>query len=583
MSIDDDLAKALHLHETGDLLAAGTLYRQILQVDPDHVDALNLLGVVMQAAGDLELAVELTGRAAELAPDYFAPLINLGNALQASGRVEEAAAKFEQALELNPDAGIAANNLASALNELGRHDDALAAAERAVALMAGLPDAHVNRGNALMALGEPDAAVAAYTQALELDPMHATAWFDLGNAHMDLGDADAAVEPYRKAAQFVPNDPGRHYNLGNALQQSDRFAEAIGSFEKAIALDPDYTDARCNLAAARQSLGETEAAVSILREALLREPDSIDLHWNLSLALLQNGDMGEGWREYEWRWRTPTFEDFRRDFHVPGWGGEELPDGTLFIHAEQGFGDALQFVRYVPLAAARVGRLVLECRPELGRLFTTVEGVDERVNLGAAVSGFDAHVPMMSLPRLIGTTLESVPDQVPYLQVPADAAVDARLAEAPGLKVGIVWAGSPTRPDNAKRSCALALWGPVFDVPGVSLFSLQVGGDAAGLPESAVDLGPRFADFADTAAAVAALDLVISVDTSVLHLAGALGKPAWALLSQPTGFLWMNEREDSPWYPSLRLFRQPEPGAWGPVMAAVADALRSRVEEETGQ
>jgi len=583
MGVDDDLAKAVRLHESGDLLAAGNLYREILAVAPDNVDALNLLGVVMHAAGDMELAIELITRATELAPDYAAPYINLGNALQASGQLADAVEQFDRALQLEPDAGIAACNLASALNELGRHEEAERVAERAIRLVPGLPDAQVNLGNAQLGLGKIDGALMAYTSALELNPRHAGAWFNLGNAHADRNDFGAALEPYRKAAEFDPRNAACHYNLGNAYQQLDQYGPAITSFEQVMALDPAHIDAPCNVASAWQSLGRTDKAVAILKETLAREAlagdeESVDLHWNLSLALLQNGDMEDGWREYEWRWQTPSFADFKRSFTAPRWAGEDLGGKTIYIHAEQGFGDALQFVRYVPLVAERGGRIILECRPELRRLFSGLDGVDACVDLGAAVTGFDLQIPMLSLPHVFATTLENLPTDTPYLNVPADVSIDGRLRNGDGYKVGIVWSGSPTRPDNHKRSCALSLWAPILAVPGVRFFSLQVGADRdqlQALEGSAplTDLGRDFGDFADTAEAVDALDLIISVDTSVLHLAGALGKPAWALLSQPTGFLWMNERSDSPWYPDMRLFRQLAPGDWQPVVEAVAAAL----------
>lgn len=584
MGTEDDLAKALRLHEAGDLLAAGNLYRGILSADPGHVDALNLLGVIMHAAGDTELAIELIGRAVQLAPDYAAPLINLGNALQAAGRAGDAASKFERALELDPGAGAAASNLASALNDLGRYEDARRAGERAVTLAPDLPDAFVNLGNALLGLGRTEAALARYTAALERDPRHGAAWFNLGNAHGDAGNYKAALNPYRKAIQFNPQNADAHYNLANALQQLDAFEEAIASFQDALALEPRNVDAKCNLASAWQSLGETEKAIEILRDAIACERltgdgESADLHWNLSLALLQNGDMAAGWREYEWRWRTPTFAAFKRDFDQPAWQGEDLKGRKVFIHAEQGFGDALQFVRYMPLVASKGGRVVLECRAELMRLFEGMAGVDACVALGDEAPEFAAHAPLMSLPRIFGTDIASTPCDVPYLSVPEAARADPRLGESEGFRVGVVWSGSPTRPDNHKRSCPLTEWTPVFEAPGVDFFALQVGAgreqlNVADRDVEVVDLAGGLADFADTAANVAALDLVISVDTSVLHLAGALGKPAFALLSQPTGFLWMNGRADSPWYPTMRLFRQERPGDWAPVLGQAAQALR---------
>ena len=590
MSVNDELAKAVGLHQSGELLAAGAIYREILAKDPDHVDALNLLGVVMHSAGDLQLAVDLISRATELAPNYTPPLINLGNALQAAGRPDDAVEIFERALTLDPVSGIAASNLASALNDLALHEEARLAGERAVQLIAELPDAHVNLGNALLGLGHYEAAQAKYTAALERDPQHSGAWFNLGNALADSGNFRAAVPSYEKAVQFEPVNSDAYYNLANAYQQLDAFTDAIKSFERALEIDPDHIDAKCNLASAWQSLGYSDRAIEILRDSIAQEMlrgdnESVDLHWNLALALLQSGNMRDGWREYEWRWRTPTFAAFRREFAAPLWDGGDISGKSIFVHAEQGFGDALQFVRYVPLLADRGARVFLECRQELQSLFTQVEGVSSCLSLGADASGFDVHAPLLSLPYLFNTVENTVPADVPYLTPPKDIAPDSRLTEAPDVKVGIVWLGSSTRPDNHKRSCPLSVWGPIFDVPGVTFFSLQVScarDKLAGLEKAPeiVDLGKDFKDFSDTAAAVANLDTVISVDTSVLHLAGALGVTAFALLSQPTGFLWMNDRDDSPWYPSLRLFRQKTPGDWIVPVNACAAALLDLVERK---
>ena len=589
MGVDDELAKALELHQAGDLLSAGTIYREVLAREPDNVDALNLLGVIMHTADDLELAVELISRATELAPDFVPAFINLGNALQAAGRPDDAVKKFERALELDPGAGIAASNLASALNDLALHEEARRAGERAVQLIAELPDAHVNLGNALLGLGRSEAAQEKYTAALERDPHHPSAWFNLGNAHADAGNFSAAVPPYEKAVQFDPGNGDAHYNLANAYQQLDAYEEAIEGFERALAIKPEHIDAKCNLAGAWQSLGQPDRAIDILRGAIEQEMlrgdhESVDLHWNLSLALLQNGNMRDGWREFEWRWRTPTFAAFRREFSEPLWDGGDIAEKSIFVHAEQGFGDALQFVRYVPLLAAKGARVTLECRPELQSLFEKVEGVSICLPLGADVGGFDVHAPLMSLPYLFGTSETAVPADGPYLTPPSGIAPDPQLTRASVVKVGIVWSGSPTRPDNHKRSCPLSAWGPILDAPGVTFFSLQVGHDHDQLmgtekASEVVDLGRGFGDFADTAAAVANLDMVISVDTSVLHLAGALGVTAFALLSQPTGFLWMDDRADSPWYPSLRLFRQTTPGNWSVPVNACAAALHELVKK----
>ena len=570
MDIAGELKKGLGLHQAGRPAEAGDIYTGILEADPDNVDALNLMGVVLQASGDSEGAIRLLRRATELAPDYFAAHVNLGNALQGAGRLDDALEALRAAIELNADAPEALNNLASVLNGLGRHQEAREACARALALSPHFAEALNNLGNALIGLDRTEEAAQNFRASLAIDDGSAEAHHNLGNALMDLGAAEEAAASYGRAVDLDGDDTDKLYNLGNALNALDRAEDAVDCYRRALEADPDNTDALNNLAAALKDLGRLDEAREAYRRALSFEPDSVDLHWNHSLVLLQSGDFALGWREYEWRWRTPSFARFLRDFEPPPWDGEDLSGKTILVHAEQGFGDAIQFVRYVPMVAASGGRVVLECRPGLERLFAGTDGVAEVVTLGADLPPFDVHIPLMSLPRVFATELDTIPHDVPYLSVPYGAEPADDIPGAPGLKVGIVWAGSSTRPDNARRSCEPGHFAPLLEIPGTTFFSLQVGEFAdgfGGLEDigGAVDLAPGLGDFADTAAAVQALDLVISVDTAVLHLAGALAKPAWGVLSFPTGFLWMQGRDDSPWYPTMRLFRQETPGDWEPV------------------
>ncbi|MBT6094327.1 MAG: tetratricopeptide repeat protein [Rhodospirillaceae bacterium] len=579
MTIADKLQNALQLHQSGNLADAGLLYQEILREDPDQVDALNLLGVVLSTAGKMDAAITLLSRACELAPDFAGPFVNLGNVLQAMGRLDEAVDAFQKGLTLAPEQAETANNLASALNALGRHEEALNSCTQALAGNPNLGAAHVNMGNALLAMDNAKEAVSSYKKALELNPADSTAHFDLGNAQMKLEKFDAAHGSYTRAVSLDFSNAEKHYNLGNACQALDRFDEAISAYDKAIEINPGYIDAICNRGATLQKMDRVDEAIAALRSALEGEPASPDLHWNLSLALLQNGDYAEGWAEYEWRWQTPTFLAYARDFGAPRWDGEALQGRTLLIDAVQGFGDALQFIRYAALVAAgQDGRIIVECRPQLNRLFSAMPEVDACIDLGAELPAFDLYCPLMSLPHVLGDSVPRVPADAPYVRVPEGVPVDTRITDAAGLKVGLAWAGSPTRVDNHKRSCPIGELAPLTQVPGVTLFSLQVGKhrqDMDDLPDGhgIVDLADDLGDFADTAAAVAALDLVISVDTSVLHLAGALSKSAWGLMSKPTGFLWQTDRTDSPWYPSIKLYRQPQAGNWTDMIGTVAADL----------
>jgi hypothetical protein len=373
----------------------------------------------------------------------------------------------------------------------------------------------------------------------------------------------------------LQDGPAKHFNLANSLAALGRNQEALAEHRIAVTLDPGYVDAHNNMGALLKDLELLDQAEDCLRHALTLAPQAADLHWNLSLVLLMQGKWAEGWAEYEHRWAMPTFKPFLRDFGKPQWAGEDAAGKTILVAAEQGFGDAIEFCRFVPLLAGRGAKVILECRKGLERLFGTLAGVDQVVALGNRPDAFDLTVPLMSLPHLLAAKMEDLPGPVPYLGVPAEAGGFSDVAAAPGRKIGIVWAGGEARRDNAQRSC-MAKDFAILAGAGNSLFSLQVGpaadqiNDVPGL----VDLAPRLNDFADTAAAISAMDLVISVDTGVVHLAGALGKPVWVLLSKPSnGFLWMTGRDDSPWHPTARLFRQAAPGDWSGLLDRVRKEL----------
>ena len=581
MNIAKELQRALDLHQAGRLAEAGAIYRDILKADPNNVDALNLMGVLLQSGGQLSTAISLLEKATQIAPDYLAAWVNLGNALQLVGKLEGAVDAFQKAMTLNPRQPEPANNLASALNQLKRHGEAIDACVMALKARPDFAEAHINMGNALVGLKKPQEAEKSFRSAIQLNPAISVAYFNLGNALTDQGRLEDALDAYRKSVALDAANAEKHYNYANTAQALDRYDEAVKGFRTALEIDPDYVDAYCNLGSALQSLGESEEAIRCYREGIERSRGrpNADLHWNLSLALLQNGEYMEGWEVYEWRWLTPTFVKFKRDWQKPEWTGGPLQGETVLIHAEQGFGDGIQFSRFAPMVAALGGRVVLECRPPLTRLFGTLRGVAECFDLGQPVPDHDYQIPLMSLPRAFRTTLETVPSTFPYLGAPAGATPDPRIAEAKGLKVGFAWAGSPTRPDNHKRSAPLKMFEPLIRVPGTRFFSLQVGKfqpELQGLDPAlgVVDLAPGLKDFGDTAAAIEALDLVITVDTGVLHLTGAVDRPAWGLLSKPTGFLWMNGRDTSPWYPKLRLFRQPQQGDWAGVFGRVLEELK---------
>ena len=547
------LAQAVALHQRGELAAAEALYRRVLQAAPRQPDALHLLGVLTAQSGRPEEAIALIEAAIAEAPGDATFHANLGRACKA--------------------AGLAAG--------------ALAAFDRALALGAADPGVFNDRGNLLLARDRPEEALASLDRALALRPDYAEALNNRGNALRALDRNQDALESYDRAIALRPDFADAFSNRGNLLQDLDRHEEALSSHDRAIALRPDHVDALANRGVALRALGRHAQALASYDRALALSPAHATARSNRSLCLLQMGEMARGWVEHEWRWQTPRMEAGGRRFAQPPWRGAEDPAGkTILLHAEQGFGDTLQFCRYVAPVSARGGRVVLEAARPLARLLARLDGVAEVISRGDPLPPFDLHCPLMSLPLAFATTLESIP---PPARLAVDQASVAawrrRLAALPGRHVGLVWRGSPLkrhpedRAADRRRSITLAHFAPLAAVPGVSFVSLQKGEaarqTAAPPPGLTVhDFTGELGDFADTAALVAALDLVISVDTAVAHLAGTLDRPVWILTPFDADWRWLLGRSDSPWYPTARLFRQPRPGDWGTVMVQVETALR---------
>jgi len=435
--------------------------------------------------------------------------------------------------------------------------------------------------------GDTQHALEIYQKVLVRDPENACALHFLALIEHRSGRSASAVELLRRCVRNAPHAAEFYNNLAEALKATGDLESAIECYRKALEIQPDYVIGYNNLGAALVKRGWIDEAIALYEKATRLFPDKPEPHWNLGLALLLNGDFANGWKEYEWRWRCKDFPSPRRDFPQPQWDGSDLTGRTLLLHAEQGLGDAIQFLRYVPMAAERCGgRVVLEVPACLKGLARTVGGASLLVETGTALPQFDAHLPLMSLPLIFGTTERTIPAEVPYLFVDPRrvAAWSARLATDRRLRIGLAWAGSPKHNNDRNRSCPLAALSRLAGVFGVSWHSLQKG-DAAdrcsAAPEgmNLIDHSNDLNDFADTAALIANLDLVISVDTSVAHLAGAIGKPVWIMLPAAPDWRWMLARGDSPWYPSARLFRQAAAGEWASVDAAAAEALGNLLSE----
>ena len=613
-------ATALQQHQAGCLEQARQLYRRVLDADPRHADSLHLLGVIFSQTGRHELALDLIGQAIALAPPGAAVYhTNLGNALASLGRLDEAEACHRRSIALDPALADAHIALGRTLRRQGRPEEAAAACYRhalrlapgnprahlglgdvlfhqeqmeeaaacyraAIALAPDDPDAHNNLGSALHRQARLDGAAACFRAALAINPRHEEALFNLANVLRAQQSFDAAAECYARALALKPDRADSHNNLGTVLLLQEHLREAIVCFREAIFLRPDYPEAHSNLGVAHASLRRTAESINAFRTAIHLRPDHAEAHHNLGMALLAAGDMAEGWREFEWRWLVEPGISTRRDFTQPQWTGEPAEGRTLFIHAEQGFGDTLQFCRYAPLVRARGMRVVMGAPQPLFQLLRGLDGVDALVTPGDPLPPFDLHCPMLSLPLATGTTVETIPAAIPYLHANAARAASwrARLAraDAAGPRIGLVWAGrrrhdlALTAVVDRQRALAPDQLAPLLEVPGLQFLSLQKDGPRAPPGFPLADPMDEMHDFADTAALVANLDLVISVDSAVAHLAGALGRPVWLLDRFGHCWRWLAGRRDSPWYPLMRIYRQPAPGDWDSVLAEVAGDLR---------
>jgi thioredoxin-like negative regulator of GroEL len=416
-----------------------------------------------------------------------------------------------------------------------------------------------------------------YREVLQQQPNHVEALHRLGVIASQIGKHEKAIPFYQKVLTLVPNFAEAHFNLASALQNQDRIEEAIAHYQQGLALQPNYPEVHLNLGAAFKAQGRLEKAIAHYQQAITLKPNYPKAHYNLALALLQHGDLPQGFAEYEWRWQLP--HNPPRDFSQPLWDGLDLQGRRILIHAEQGLGDTIQFIRYAPLVAQRGGYVIAECQAPLVQLLATVPGINQLVTQGATLPHFDVHAPLLSLPHLFGTTLETIPAQFPYISPPESDKLKLEVPPGTTLKVGIAWAGSPKNPNNRHRSLDVSYFLALLDIPGVAFYSLQKEPPAAELTqlgdrkEQVQDLSKQLQDFTDTAEIVEQLDLVITVDTSIAHLAGALGKSVWVLLNFDPDWRWLIGREDSPWYPSVRLFRQESPGNWHNVFVQVAQSL----------
>jgi tetratricopeptide (TPR) repeat protein len=547
-NIAQTLQEALSLHQQGRLRDAEKLYARTLKAAPDNFDALHLLGLVKAQSGQMGEAYRLMSAALKINPNAPDALVNFANVLHSLKRDDEALTWLDKALTLRPGDPEALLYRGNALSALNRAEDALSCFSALLASNPAHGEALLNRGAALARLGRHAEALADFDVLLARSPRHAEALYNRGTALLELNRPGDAILCFDAALAIAPQHPAAWINRGRALQALNRHGEAVTSFEKAIAIDRNNADA----------------------------------HSNLALSLLTLGELTRGFAEYEWRWKRTGMSDARRGYRGRLWLGEfPLGQRRILLTAEQGLGDSIQFVRYAPLLAASAGaKVVLEVQPELKALLADADGVESCHARGETLPAYDFHCPLGSLPLASKTEPSTIPAQIPYLR--ADHARIAnwrpRIEMLPGKRVALAWAGHARHPNDRNRSIDLRLLEPLLALDGIFFIGIQRdlrGDDREVLARHAsiMDIAEQLTDMADTAAVVSLADLTISVDTSVAHLAGALGREAWVLLPFSPDWRWTLTGERSPWYPQVRLFRQSSPGDWPGVIEAVRQAL----------
>jgi len=607
------LAEAFALHQAGRLAEAEQTYNQILATQPDHFDSLHLLGIVFHQRGDHAQALRHIDRALKINPNNVPALNNRGIALRELKRFADALVSYDRALALWPDYADALLGRGSALKELKRFEEALASYDRALMLRPGLAEAHANRGNVLLSLERFEEALASYDRALALRPDLAEAHANRGSALQELKRFAEALASHDRALALRPDYAEARFNRGNALHALKRFDEALADYERALALRPDYVEVLANrgitlhelkrFAAALASqdralalrpdyaeafvnrgvtlheLKRFDEALASYARAIALRPDFAQAHYNDAVCRMLTGDFDRGWQKLEWGWDTAQLKNLKREFSQPLWlGSDEIAGKTVLLHGVHGFGDTMQFCRYVPRVVERGARVILEVQEPLRELMGTLPGAAQIVSRGEPLPDFDLHCPLLSLPLAFGTRLSTVPAQTPYLRASPRAVTEWNARLGPRPRIGLAWSGRPEHNNDHNRSMRLStLLSPLagFEATYVSL-QREVREDDAPVLQGRSDIhhfGEELKSYADTAALIANLDLVISVDTSVAHLAGALAKPVWILLPFIPDWRWLLDREDSPWYPTARLFRQDETRGWDSVMARVHAAL----------
>ncbi len=499
-------------------------------------------------------------------------------------RIEQAQDLFQKVLQNQPNHPVALHSLGIIAYRRQTRDLAVELISKAIENAPRTPQFHNSLGVVFNALERFDDAIVSFNKALNLAPDYHEPCYNMANSLQRLNKFTQAIERYNHALLLEPDDPNIYYNIAVTMQKLDRHTEAVEHFEKALDLNLNLAEVHKTMAVSLQIIGRQDESIDSFRRALRLKPDYAQAHSDLGMVLLQTGNFTKGFRHYRWRLHD---ESWGKYYHgLPRWDGSDFAGKTLLVRVEQGLGDNIQFIRYLPMVKERGGTVILGGYKQLYSLLKDFPGIDKIV-VGNQSATFDLYTLLLDLPGIFGTTLENIIQNVPYIYPdPPKVRYWQNKLAGPDFKVGIVWAGSPSYGHDHNRSCKFKYFAPLMKIPGVQVYGLQKGLAAKQSSQlsdkiSITNLGDEFHNFSDTAAAIENLDLVISVDTAVLHLAGAMAKPTWAILGYPSDWRWLLNRSDSPWYPTMRLFRQKKQNQWDDVFADVTQKLRILVKKHT--
>ena len=570
---DDLVQKGAAYHHQGNFDQAEEVYKKILKIEQNNFDALQLLGSLLAQVEKYLEALKFLNKALKVKPNDARIQFNKGIVLKELKRFDEALESYDRAIQIEEGYADAYNNRGIVLKELKRLNEALESYDRAIKIESSYSQAYYNRGIILQELKRFDEALSHYNKAIAINPNYIDAFNNRGVVLKELKRFDQALDNYNQVIALKPDYAKAYYNQGKTFQELNRFNEALVSYNKAIKIKPDYVEAFNNLGNSFQEIKKFDSALVNYDYAIALKPNYADAYFNKSLLLILLGEYKQGWQLYEWRWKQEFKINTIRLYKQPLWlGNESLTNKTLLIYIEQGFGDFIQFIRYIFLVQRLGAKVIIEVPLTLMNIIKTLKGKFNIIQSGELLPNFDYHCPVMSLPLAFKTTIKSIPAKLPYIYVDEKKKIlwNKKLGKKEKTRVGLVWSGNPEHKNDSNRSILLKKFENIISLP-FEFHCLQKEIQETDI-QTIIDFSQihqhqkEIADFSDTAALIDAMDIIISVDTSVAHLAGAMGKNVWVLLPYLPDFRWMLDRKDSPWYPSAKLYRQNMKNNWHDVL-----------------